>query len=504
MKKDKVIGNAISKTKFTRSFVKHKKSIHVHIQKHQKKYFFGSAIYRVSHILVVKVLALKFLFIKLVVGLLAVIGIANPSLKDIFAKMDNICINNTPIIAQEVCQKNFDSVQDAVNYIESMIDPEIDTIYTAQYYGIIPAIVEAHCSGHIDKSIVAEQKKKLDVSTSIRDPIEKIRVLKEAHTLWKIKSMEYNLAEEAEFCNQKYLAYTMLDTSKALFLKQLRSMKLLNPQAMVFGKKLVKKSDNFILDNFIQRREDVKWLGIHYTLQDLWDITNNEIANIIKNISVKAADDSIQALRTLHLIGEQEQQTIKEKLAIGFVLSCGKNTWYHRINQYYTDNDVLQKTTLEEIQINIGLCNSFQYIDQLEEQVKKLVTHELWHYIYYLKDTTSKQFSKICRDKKEKGEENICDNDGFVSRYAQTSSEEDYADTFSRWTITQMDPDQKYLSLYRKDHLPSSWSSLEWNGIVFIQKTHSSAGHEVAERSNGVSMKFEYFDALLAKVNVRL
>ena len=97
--------------------------------------------YGTSHLLVVNILALKLLAFKVVLGALVLVGISNPSLNDIFAKMQNICINNHSIIAQQACDQNFDTIQDAVTYLENTIDPETDTIYNAQYYGIIQSLL---------------------------------------------------------------------------------------------------------------------------------------------------------------------------------------------------------------------------------------------------------------------------------------------------------------------------------------------------------------------------
>jgi hypothetical protein len=89
-----------------RHFVKHGKRLHSHIKKHHKKYLLWWTLYGFSHIIVLKVLALKLFVIKSMVGWLAFMGITNPSLSDIFAKMDNICIDNNPIIASQLCEKN--------------------------------------------------------------------------------------------------------------------------------------------------------------------------------------------------------------------------------------------------------------------------------------------------------------------------------------------------------------------------------------------------------------
>jgi hypothetical protein len=168
------------------------------------------------------VLALKLLAFKSVIGSLAFVGIINPSLTDIFAKMDNICIDHKPIIANQLCDKDFASIQDAMGYLESMIDPETDTIYNAQYYGIVKSMLGEYCSQQIDQDAVAREVKNVYDIAKSKDTIKKIGLLEATHAAWKQKSWESTFSGELEFCNQRYLAYDILDLSKRLFLKELK------------------------------------------------------------------------------------------------------------------------------------------------------------------------------------------------------------------------------------------------------------------------------------------
>ncbi|MEI8253568.1 MAG: hypothetical protein WCG25_07695 [bacterium] len=98
----------------------------------------------------------------------------------------------------------------------------------------------------------------------------------------------------------------------------------MNPQAILPGQKLTKKSDALIMDNFSQWLHDNDTLDIHYTLDDLKSKSANDMANIIKNISVDATDATIKALDTMDILTTKETQKIKDKLNIGFVSSCNK------------------------------------------------------------------------------------------------------------------------------------------------------------------------------------
>ncbi len=141
---------------------------------------------------------------------------------------------------------------------------------------------------------------------------------------------------------------------------------MLTPKAILPGDKLTKMSDKIVLDSFSEQKKDNDKIDINYLLASFGSTNADDIANIIKNISVNAAEDSLNALKDMKILTDSEKTRIKDKLEIGFVSSCGKNQGYHTIKQYYSDNDVLKDTTLEEIRLDISLCDSYQYIDQLE------------------------------------------------------------------------------------------------------------------------------------------
>ncbi len=427
-------------------------------------------------------------------------GIQNHSLTDIFAKMDNICINHNPIIAQQVCERNFDTIQDALHYLESMIDPETDNIYNAQYYDIVKSMLGEYCSQQIDKKQVAIETKNINSIVWLKEVDKRIAMLKDAHEIWKQKSLVTDFSGEVEFCNQKYLAYDMLDLSQDLFIKQLKKRWLLTPKAILPGDKLTKMSDKIVLDSFSEQKKDNDKIDINYLLASFGSTNADDIANIIKNISVNAAEDSLNALKDMKILTDSEKTRIKDKLEIGFVSSCGKNQGYHTIKQYYSDNDVLKDTTLEEIRLDISLCDSYQYIDQLEWQVKKLLIHEIWHYMYYFKDKSANKFETICWNKKWDMEKNKCETEEFVSKYSQTSAEEDYAETFSRRALTEINKDKKYLSYYRRDNeiLSSNSSVSNPKGEMLFGDIHS-ASYIASSYDSAISKKFSYFDNLLVK-----
>ncbi len=352
---------------------------------------------------------------------------------DVFAQMENICINNHPIIAQQTCDQNFTSIQEAIQYLENSINQDSDTIYTASHYWLTKSILKEYCGDKIDKN---EIEKKLTMENT-PETIEIMDDIQKKYNTRKSELKTNNTQDEHQYCTQKYIAYTMVENYQNEFLQIARNMWLLSPQIVATGDNDV-SSDKILLYKFSNRNTTNKETQIKYFLSEFHQEYPDKLANIIKNITIQSSETAMKNLEIDHILTKQEKETIQEALNISFSPSCGTNKWYHKIQQYYNDDNTVEDTILEEIKLNIWLCKSYQYMDQLSEQIQKLLIHEIGHYVYFFKDKENKTFSDICRKKQENNNiTNTCENNDFISNYAKTSSEEDYAETFSRWAIAR-------------------------------------------------------------------
>lgn len=405
--------------------------MHKHIKKHHRKYLFGGALYGLLHVSIINAIALKLLVLKVSMWVLAIFGVYNAGLTDIFAKMDNICIDNVPIVAQQTCERNFDTIQEAITHMESMIDPEIDTIYNAQYYGVIKSTLWDYCNDKIDKTAVKKQEKIIKTISRFDDEYKKIGVLKWLNEEWKKASVQIDAEEdETLYCNEKYIAYDMLYLSQNVFMKELKKLNLLSYEAITSSWIVtLTDEDDFILSSFATA--DYKKSNLAY---DESEILSNPIALLIKNKTLLSANTALENIDDLWIFTSDEMEEIEDKIIIDFVSSCDKIRGTHKIFQYYSEW-ALFDTKLQEITLTVPLCNSYQYIDQIDEQVQKLLTHEIGHYLYYFKDESRADFENICRVTENGIQENICERDNFVTSYSQTNAEEDYAETFSRWVV---------------------------------------------------------------------
>lgn len=405
---------------------------------------------------------------------------------DIFAQIENICINGKPMIVQQTCEKKFDTIQEAITYIESEVNPETDTIYNAQHYGIINSVVREYCGAKIDRSTLKKQRVLFRSIIKIKNSATKLAYLKKIYEIWYDKSKLTTWTWKNAFCNQKYEAYNMLDMSKKAFIKELRKKWLLDALPIISWT-IAKDPDLLLLSSFYKLSDKEYNSDIEYTLPVYKDSKyNQELSKVIRNTTLKATDDAIKLLWENSILTNKEIKEIKKNLEITFNPWCGKNTGYHKINQYFDDKNKLVDVSLEKLQLNINLCKSYQYIDELSMNISKLLIHEIGHYVYNFKDQTTSSFENICRNKQS----NKCQSDGFVTKYSQTNSEEDYAETFSRWSLAELKNDKRYVSFYKRW---DSTISLPNFTIVWSWSTHGSPTEDI------IYQKFSYFDRLLSK-----
>jgi len=138
-------------------------------------------------------------------------------------------------------------------------------------------------------------------------------------------------------------------------------------------------------------------------------------------------------------------QRLQAKVELYYVQRCGTTRGSYHMTQR-TDGT---ERTLKQIKLSINLCSDRDYIALFPHYVRQIFIHELAHYLYYFKDRYADKFSKICRG----GTEQVCQVEDFVSAYAQTSKEEDYAESFTYW--------------YLKNHVGQS---------LIVDQEHGSAG----------------------------
>lgn len=152
------------------------------------------------------------------------------------------------------------------------------------------------------------------------------------------------------------------------------------------------------------------------TLSDKEKVFGEVATFYIKDRLYKLIEDKIFDKYDLQAIDDN-------KIVIEYVNKCGTMHGSYKMS--------ISKSwikTIKSISIKINICNKDNYISNFKNYVSQLLVHELWHYVYYFKDANNTVFDNICRQDKK----NICSTkNDFVSDYATSNKEEDYAETFA-------------------------------------------------------------------------
>lgn len=139
--------------------------------------------------------------------------------------------------------------------------------------------------------------------------------------------------------------------------------------------------------------------------------TENFIQNIIWDMMRKG------------ILLEQDRKRLDGKIEINYLQECNPSRWsFHLLLDSQYKNHLFKW-----IKIQLNLCNKTPSSQQLWKHIQHLLGHELGHYISFFRDPSFNSFSQICRKEKK----NICNNSDFNSAYAQTNSDEDYAESFA-------------------------------------------------------------------------
>lgn len=122
------------------------------------------------------------------------------------------------------------------------------------------------------------------------------------------------------------------------------------------------------------------------------------------------------------------------KITFKFSNNCNQLDGKILVRQRYDQNNRPLETELLNLFITINLCFTNGYENNFEEFLDRIIYHELGHYYNYFYDTNDKDFKNICRS----GSENICSANDFISSYARTSADEDYAEVFSYYVQSRI------------------------------------------------------------------
>lgn len=164
---------------------------------------------------------------------------------------------------------------------------------------------------------------------------------------------------------------------------------------------------------------------------------NDYIKKVTQKISILSQiqiNKMFESLVEKGILTTEDLANLHNKIDIRYLLGCDKTKWSYTIQQSTDEINHITNNTLENITLNVNVCFNLAYIQNLPTYIKQISAHELGHYIYYFKDKAPQIFEKICR----RDNKTICSNNKFMSNYAKSWPEEDYAESFAHWYLNDL------------------------------------------------------------------
>ena len=236
-------------------------------------------------------------------------------------------------------------------------------------------------------------------------------------TLLKSMVVKIPSTDEQLFCKQKYLLYALMELSQKLALGQ----KVENSQQ---EPRTSQRNEGWAEEH---GSADIQPQVAYLTLMS----HNETLATTEDHALAQLAQDTIQAEIGRLLLGgflnEEDLQRLENKIDLSYIDRCGTTRGSYHMTQKTDGTDRI----LKQIKLNINLCSDRGYLALFTNYVRQIFMHELAHYLYYFKDSATDGFGNICR----KNGVLSCQEEDFVSTYAQKSKEEDYAESFTYWYL---------------------------------------------------------------------
>ena len=296
--------------------------------------------------------------------------------------------------------------------IESTLNLKSAGLTTDIPYSTIKEAFEKNCS----TEAIADAKKDLPAlkdawGTSVSS--NKNKVLKERFETLRSLIIWAKKDNQQEFCKQQYILFSLLETTQELY--NWKKTLTVPKKTVITTKEEQHSSANNKQFTF---KHNPSWLPASIR-QSFSKATENYLQSTLADMLVR------------HILDDDDIKTLNNKIDVSYVQSCEVTEWSFRAVKNLSTNVI----TFKWINLIISYCSSNNTKQRNEKHARQILSHELWHYIYFFKDKNPSSFSEICWNK---GQINCLPSE-FVSKYATKSVEEDYAESFAYWYLGASD-----------------------------------------------------------------
>lgn len=321
----------------------------------------------------------------------------------------------TPLYSFWISINNVNNIFTAVEFIKESINFNNISIKTAVPYDLVQDAIKKYCP----QSAVNQAKQELaplkEVWVSYLNQPNINKSLSDRFDMVKWVISEQKQENTYKYCKDSYLLFSILKTTQDLYSWE-------------------KEVKNKNTQNKVQKNEtDLKSHSSAPT-RKLDFIFNHDTSGLpieAKKSFSESTEEYLQAIMSdlidINILDNSDLEILNKKIDVTYLQSCDVTEWTFRV----TRNKQTWQYTFKWIELIIAYCEKNNTPERQKRHVQQILSHELWHYIYFFKDKNPSDFSEICRDN---GKINCLPYE-FVSNYAQKSQEEDYAESFAYWYL---------------------------------------------------------------------
>ena len=321
----------------------------------------------------------------------------------------------------------------AINYIKETINFENITIKSTVPYTEIQNAIQKFCP----KTAVEQAKKEIiplkEVWSSYLNMSGINQSLSDRFNLVKWLISEQKQNNEYKFCKDSYLFFSILKTTQDLYTweKDSKNSKIVVNQEKITTTNNIQTSARQVKTGSSTNIHGVAQSKISFNF--IHDISwlPNDAKNVFKETTERYLQEIIANLVDIRILDENDLKIMNNKIKVTYQQNCQITEWAFRVLR----NKQTWNYTFKEIELVISYCDKNNTAERQKRHVQQILSHELWHYIYFFKDKNPSKFSEICWDN---GKIN-CLPQEFVSNYAKKSQEEDYAESFAYWYLYNTD-----------------------------------------------------------------
>ncbi len=249
--------------------------------------------------------------------------------------------------------------------------------------------------------------------------------------------------DEDDFCVMKYLLNSAKYWLRNTHIDLLQETEIINDFEWVFFDPIywfAIKVD--LLEHYIENTQHFSqrlWIDLHTSVANpqffLWlNAEQQIIADRIKRLMDAQIARWLVKLRDRWLINQQDIIMLADTFVLEFHKDC--NNFHGRYDIKWTVDAAwnILNTETTKVLFRVNVCTNYLMLQDFSDFFLSLVIHEMWHHFYFYHDTSIDDFEAICWSDKTVRNSRCTDND-FVTDYARSMAEEDYAEHFMYWFL---------------------------------------------------------------------